>query len=42
MAEVGCTAEHADVVRKRIFRGIAAHARRMNDDSEDAPPSSGP
>ena len=41
MAEVGCTAEHADVVRKRIVRGIAAHVRRMNDDGDDAPPSSG-
>ena len=36
--ELGCTPERADVVRKRISRGIA----RMNDESEAGPPSSGP
>jgi hypothetical protein len=38
----GCSAEHADVVRKRIMRGIAALGAGMNDESEDGPPSSGP
>jgi hypothetical protein len=40
--ELGCTAEHADVVRKRIIRGIAALCAKRDDNSEDEPPSSGP
>ena len=40
--DLGCTPEHADVVRKRILRGIAALCARMNDEREDEPPSSGP
>jgi hypothetical protein len=39
--DLGCDAEHADVVRKRIMR-CAATLHAMNDDSEDGPPSSGP
>ena len=40
--ELGCTADRADAVRKRIIRGIEALCARMNDQSEDEPPSSGP
>jgi DNA-directed RNA polymerase specialized sigma24 family protein len=41
--ELGCTAPHADTVRRRIFRRIAAlSAETMNPRSEDEPPSSGP
>ena len=39
--KLGCTLIHVDTVRKRIVRGIVAYARRMNDDGEDEPPSSG-
>jgi hypothetical protein len=39
MAELGYTAEHADVVRKRILRGIAALHAGTNDDGEAEPPS---
>jgi hypothetical protein len=40
-AELGCTAEHGKVIRKRIMRCAAAlHA--MNDNGEDEPPSSDP
>jgi len=40
--ELGCTPEQADVVRKRIVRGIAALGARINNEREDEPPSSGP
>jgi len=39
---LGCAPAHADVVRRRILRGMAALRTRMNEDSEDGPPSSGP
>ena len=38
--ELGCTRERANVVRKRITRGIAALCAG-NNESEDEPPSSG-
>jgi hypothetical protein len=42
MCKLGWPLRRANTAYKRIVRGIAAHARRINDDSEDAPPSSGP
>jgi hypothetical protein len=40
--ELGCTAEQANAVRKRIVRGLEALGAAMNDDGEDEPQSSGP
>jgi hypothetical protein len=42
MMELRISAEHADVVRKRIARGIAALDAGMDKDDGDEPPSSGP
>jgi hypothetical protein len=41
-AELGCSVEHADLVRRRILRRIAALRADTNDQREDEPPSSGP
>jgi hypothetical protein len=40
--EIGCTAQHVDVVRNRIIRGVAPLYTTRNDDREAGPPSSGP
>jgi hypothetical protein len=40
--ELGYTPTHAETVHKRVTRGIAALRARMDTQSEDEPPSSGP
>jgi hypothetical protein len=40
--EIGCTAQHVDVVRNRIIRGVAALYTTRNDDREAEPSRSRP
>jgi hypothetical protein len=40
MHTLGWPLRRANTVYTRIVRGVAAHARKANDDGEDEPPSS--